>query len=126
MSPDELKALRQELSCTARELAAALGVEPDTVIAWERSEQFPTKRHIGLMEDLRRKGPSSIPRKRRKGGAALPPMQALADPSLWRLLRKLLAHPELRAAADTLADAYPDPADPVQPSSSSSSSSSSS
>jgi transcriptional regulator with XRE-family HTH domain len=110
MSPDEVKALRQELSCTARELAAALSVEPDVVIAWERSEQFPTKRHIGMMEELRRKGPSSIPRKRRKGAPA-PPLQALADPSLWRLLRKLLAHPELRTAADALAERYPDPAD---------------
>jgi transcriptional regulator with XRE-family HTH domain len=110
MSPDDVKALRQELSCTARELAAALGVEPDMVIAWERSEQFPTKRHVGMMEELRRKGPSSIPRKRRKGATASP-LQALADPSLWRLLRKLLAHPELRTAANDLAERYPDPAD---------------
>jgi transcriptional regulator with XRE-family HTH domain len=114
MSPEDVKALRQELGCTARELAAALGVEPDLVLAWERSDQFPTKRHVGMMEDLRRKGPSAIPRKRRKPSAASP-LHALADPDLWRLVRKLLAHPDLRAAADKLAETYPDPADAPPP-----------
>jgi transcriptional regulator with XRE-family HTH domain len=110
MSPEEVKALRQELGCTARELAAALDVEPETIAAWERAELFPTKRHVAMMEELRKKGPSAVPRKRRKGAPATP-MQALADPGLWRLVRKLLAHPELRTATDKLADAYPDPAD---------------
>jgi transcriptional regulator with XRE-family HTH domain len=110
MSPEDLKALRQELGCTARELAAALGVEPDTVLAWERSDQFPTKRHVGMMEDLRRKGPSAVPKKRRKAAAASP-LHALADPALWRLVRKLLAHADLRSAAEKLAEPYADPAD---------------
>ena len=110
MSPDDIKALRRELSCTARELAGALSLEQDTVLAWERAELFPTKHHVGMMEALRARGPSAIPRKRKKGSAPTP-LQALADPSLWLLLRKLLAHPELRASAESLAAAYPDPAD---------------
>ena len=36
-------------------------------------------------------------------------MQALAMPELWMLVRKLVAHPELRAAAMKLAESYPDP-----------------
>lgn len=110
MSPEDIKALRRELGCTARELAAALEVEPDMVAAWERADLFPTKRHVGMMEALRAKGPSAIPKKRRKGAPASP-MQALADPELWRLVRKLLVHPELRAAVEKLAEPYADPAD---------------
>jgi len=110
MSPEDLKALREELGCTARDLAAALGIEQETVLAWERGELFPTKRHCDAMESLRRKGPSAIPKKRRKSAPASP-LHALADPDLWRLVRKLLAHPELRAAAQSLAASYPDPAD---------------
>jgi hypothetical protein len=111
MSPEDIKALRRELSCTARELAAALEVDADTVLAWERSDLFPTKRHIGMMDELRRKGPAAVPRKRKKA-AALPP---LADPAFWRLFRKLLAHRDLREAAEALAEAYPDPVDEPPP-----------
>ena len=38
MSPDDLKALRKELSCTAKELAHALDLEQGTVLAWEKGE----------------------------------------------------------------------------------------
>jgi transcriptional regulator with XRE-family HTH domain len=110
VSPEDVKALRRELGCTARELAAVLEVDTETISAWERGDLFPTKRLVGIMEGLRAKGPSAIPRRRRKGAPASP-MQGLADPELWRLVRKLLAHPELRANADALAAAYPDPAD---------------
>jgi len=109
MSPEDIKALRQELGCTARELATALGIEQETVLAWERSDLFPTKRMVGKMEELRRLGPSAIPKK--KKGAAASPMAMLANPDLWRLVRKLIAHPELRAATSKLAEAYPDPAE---------------
>ncbi len=109
MSPEEIKALRQELGCTARELAAALGDEQETVLAWERGDLFPTKRHVGMMEELRRKGPSAIPK--RKRGAPATPVQALADPELWRLVRKLVTHPPLYAAALKLAADFDDPID---------------
>jgi transcriptional regulator with XRE-family HTH domain len=115
MAPEDIKALRQELSCTARELAAALGLEQDAVLSWERGELFPTKRLVGKMEELRKQGPAAIPRK--KKSAASSPHALLADPTIWRLLRKLLAHPELRAAVVKLSEPYADPADPVDPAS---------
>jgi transcriptional regulator with XRE-family HTH domain len=110
MKPDEIKALRKELGCTARELAAALGVEQATVLAWERGALFPTKRFVDGMQTLREKGPTAFarPSKASDGPDAL---RALADPALWALVRKLCAHEKLRAAATKLADAYPDPAE---------------
>jgi transcriptional regulator with XRE-family HTH domain len=112
MSPEDIKALREELSCTARELAAALGLEQDAVLSWERGELFPTKRLVGKMEELRKQGAAAIPRK--KKGAPASPHAALADPTLWLLLRKLIAHPELRAAVVKLAEPYADPAAPAK------------
>ena len=44
-------------------------------------------------------------------GARIKNEVALADPDLWRLLRKLIAHQELRTAVAKLAEAYDDPAD---------------
>lgn len=111
MMPDEIKALRKELSCTARELAGALGIEQETVLAWERGELFPTKRYVDAMEKLRRAGPSAIPRKPKKSAAPATPWKALADPAVWRLVRKLLAHAPLRARVEDLAAGYDDPAE---------------
>jgi transcriptional regulator with XRE-family HTH domain len=110
MAPAEIKALRQELGCTTRELATAVGVEQDTILAWERGDLFPTKRHVDRMEELRRLGPSAIPKKKR--GAPASPLHALADPELWTILRKLIAHADLRSAVAKLAESYDDPAAP--------------
>jgi transcriptional regulator with XRE-family HTH domain len=110
MAPDDIKKLREDLSCTARELAGALGIEQETVLAWERGDLFPTKRFVGMMEQLRRKGPGAIPRKKKRSSSASP-LQLLADPELWLLFRKLLVHVELRSAVLKLADNYPDPAE---------------
>ena len=104
MSPDDLKALRKELSCTAKELAHALDLEQGTVLAWEKGELFPTKAYIDRMVALR-KNPGAIPRKA-KGPDA---MKVLADPSFWELVRKLAAHKKLRDEAIKLAHAYTDP-----------------
>ncbi|HVY45423.1 MAG TPA: helix-turn-helix domain-containing protein [Minicystis sp.] len=109
MTPDDIKALRAELGCTAKELAAALGLEQAEVLAWERGDLFPTKRLVTKMQELREKGPGAIPKRRR--GAPASPAKALADPELWRLVRKLSFHPELFAAARKLAEGYDDPAD---------------
>ena len=109
MSPDELKALRKELSCTAKELAGALGLEQATVLAWEKGDLFPTKQYIDKMEAFRAKGPSAIPKKAK----AADPMKQLGDPAVWELVRKLLVHKKLRDEVTKLAAAYPDPgADP--------------
>lgn len=109
MTPDEIKALRKELSCTAKELAAALGIEQSTVLAWEKAELFPTKAYIDQMNVLRGKGPGAIPRKAK--GAEPPMGKSLADPQVWELIRKLAAHKKLRDEVAKLAEKYADPAD---------------
>ncbi len=108
MTPDDIKALRKELSCTAKELAAALGVDQATVMAWEKAELFPTKAYVERMSQLREKGPGAVPRKVR--GAQPDPVKSLADPQVWELLRKIAAHKKLRDEVAKLAANYADPA----------------
>ncbi len=105
MSPEELKSLRKELSCTAKELAAALDLEQSTILAWEKGELFPTKQYVDAMEALRAKGPGAIPRKSKGEN----PVKALADPQVWELLRKIAAHKKLRDEVAKLAAKYSDP-----------------
>jgi len=107
VTPDDIKALRKELACTAKELAQALGVEQATVLAWEKGDLFPTKQYVDKMTELRARGPAAIPKKA-KGDA---PMKVLADPVLWELFRKIVAHKKLRDEVVKLASAYPDPKD---------------
>ncbi len=107
MTPDEIKQLRKELSCTAKELASALTLEQATVLSWEKGELFPTKQYIDKMEELRAKGPGAIPKKA-KGN--VDPMKALRDPAVWELLRKIAAHKRLRDEVTKLAASYADPA----------------
>ncbi|MCU0655630.1 MAG: helix-turn-helix domain-containing protein [Polyangiaceae bacterium] len=109
MTAEEVKALRTELKCTAKELAAVLGVEPSVVFSWETGDLFPTKKHCEQMEALRAKGPGAIPKKPK--GAQVSPMKALTDPALWELVRKLAAHKRLRDEVTKLAAGYPDPAE---------------
>ncbi len=106
MTPDEIKALRKDLACTAKELAQALGIEQATVLAWEKGDLFPTKPFVDRMNALRAKGPAAIPKKAK--GAD--PMKVLADPATWELVRKIAAHKKLRDEVAKLAAAYPDPA----------------
>lgn len=107
MSPEDLKALRKDLSCTAKELAQALGIDQATVLAWEKGELFPTKAHVDKMNELRARGAGAIPKKA-KGPE---PLKVMTDPALWQLVRKLLTHKKLRDEALKLAAAYPDPAE---------------
>jgi transcriptional regulator with XRE-family HTH domain len=107
MTPDEIKAVRRELSCSAKELATALELEQKTVLAWETGELFPTKHYVDAMNALRARGPTAIPRKSRGED----PVKALADPAVWQLVRKIAAHKKLRDAVAKLAAAYPDPAE---------------
>ena len=106
MTPDEIKAVRKDLACTAKELAQALGLEQSTVLAWEKGDLFPTKAFVDKMAQLRARGPAAIPKKA-KGES---PMKVLADPALWELVRKLTAHKKLRDEVIKLAAAYADPA----------------
>lgn len=105
MTGEDVKALRTELKCTARELAATLSVAQADVMAWERGDAFPTKALVEKMAELRAKGPGAIVRKAK--GAD--PMKALADPALWTLVRKLIGHKKLLVEVSKLAEAYPDP-----------------
>ena len=106
MTPDEIKALRKDLVCTAKELAQALGIEQSTVLAWEKGDLFPTKAFVDKMAQLRARGPAAIPKKAK--GAD--PMKVLSDPALWELVRKLVVHKKLRDEVVKLASAYGDPA----------------
>jgi transcriptional regulator with XRE-family HTH domain len=106
VTPDEIKAVRKDLACTAKELAQALGIEQSTVLAWEKGDLFPTKAFVDKMAQLRARGPVAIPKKAK--GAD--PMKVLADPALWELLRKLVAHKKLRDQVLELASTYADPA----------------
>jgi transcriptional regulator with XRE-family HTH domain len=112
---EEIQKLRKELSCTARELAATLGVEPREVSAWEAGELFPTKRHVTAMEGLRAKGPTAITRAPRGKAAAKTGQARLADPVLWRVVRKLVEHPTLFEQVVKLSESYGDPAEPAPP-----------
>lgn len=105
MTPEEIKTARAALKCTAKELAAALELEAATVMAWERGDEFPTKKHVERIRKLVDAGPTAVPRKA-KGGD---PLEALRDPDVWLLIRKLLAHPKLRAEVTKLADKYDEP-----------------
>lgn len=105
MTPDDIKKARVALKCTAKELAAALELDASTLMAWERGDEFPTKKHVAQIEKLVAAGPASIARKA-KGGE---PLEALRDPDVWLLIRKLLAHPKLRAEVAKLADKYDEP-----------------
>jgi transcriptional regulator with XRE-family HTH domain len=111
VSPDDIKQLRKELNCTARELALALKIEQKEVLAWEAGELFPTKRYVMQMDQLRKQGPTAIPRAPR-GKTKKTGMQRLDDPKLWELVRKLLEHPALFEQVVKLADGYEDPAKP--------------
>jgi len=113
VSPEDLKQLRKELSCTAKELALTLGIDPKELAAWEAGELFPTKRYVGELEALRKKGPTAIQRVAKgKGSAAKIGMARLTDPKLWELVRKLAEHPALFDQVAKLAEAYPDPGTP--------------
>ncbi len=110
MTQDDIRALRKQLKCTMQELAATLGVDARTVVAWEDAEMFPTKQFIERMRKLGERGPDAVVRKGRRRTAPPTAMEALGDPELWRLLRKLIAHPELRKRVAEIADDYDDPA----------------
>lgn len=113
MSPEELKELRKELGCTAKELALTLGVEPKEFAAWEAGELFPTKRYVGELEALRKKGASAIVRQPKgKNASAKVGMVRLADAKFWELVRKLAEHPGLFEQVVKLAESYADPAEP--------------
>jgi transcriptional regulator with XRE-family HTH domain len=123
VTSDEVREVRRGLRCSVRELAERLGVEPALVRDWERGERFPTKQHAQQLAELRERGhddlgPSGsdehaqVPRPRPTPAAAQQDaLQAMADPVLWRLVRKLAVHADLRAEVEALAADFDDPAE---------------
>ena len=109
MTPEEIRQLRMELQCTARELAVTLGLDPGEVTAWEQGERFPTKKTIAKLAQLRQQGMGAIVRKKKRNPAALSGTARLTDPEFWQLVRKLIEHPDLFSKAQSLAEDYPDP-----------------
>ena len=121
MSPEDVRALKKQLGCNAKELASVLGVAQEDVVAWERGERFPTKRHVDAMRTLAERGPSSIVRAPKPRHRPKPNedegLEPLEDPAFWSLFRKLLAHGALRREAYALAERYSEPAqDKTKPS----------
>jgi hypothetical protein len=111
VNPEQIRQLRSDLRCTARELAATLDIPLAEVQAWEAAERFPTKQWIDRLEKLRKNGPDAIVRKSPKASRPRPtPMEQLDNPELWLLLRKLIAHPQFYSQVAKLAAAYEDPA----------------
>jgi hypothetical protein len=114
VGPDEIRALFVKLDCSSRQLADTLGVPHREVMDWEVEKRFPTKRHVARMKELAEEGPNAIAPKRsatlRARREAASPIEALADPAVWAIVRKLLAHPAFRLRVAELARDYDDPA----------------
>ncbi len=106
MTPDDIKALRKELGCTARDLATTLGIEQKEVLAWEAGELFPTKRFVEQMKTLREKGPSAVLKAAK--GKAVAPTDRVSDPAFWAIVKKLLLHPALYDQVSKLAERFED------------------
>ena len=106
MTPDDIKLLRKELSCTARDLATTLGIEQKEVLAWESGEFFPTKRFVDQMKVLREKGPSAVLKTVK--GKNVAPTDRVSDPAFWAIVKKLLLHPPLYEQVSKLAESYGD------------------
>jgi transcriptional regulator with XRE-family HTH domain len=110
VTPEELRALRAALNCTARELAVTLGIDPGEIVAWEQGERFPTKKLVADLTKLGRLGPEAVSRKpRRRAQNALRGTARLADPTFWQLVRKIAEHPELFDRVCQVAQDYTDP-----------------
>jgi transcriptional regulator with XRE-family HTH domain len=104
VSPEQLKQLRKELGCTARDLATTLGIEQKEVLAWEAGELFPTKRFVEQMQALREKGPSAVLKSAK--GKAVAPTDRVSDPAFWVIVKKLLLYPALYEQVAKLAATY--------------------
>ena len=104
MTPEDIKLLRKELGCTARDLATTLGIEQKEVLAWEASELFPTKRFVEQMKALREKGPSAVLKTAK--GKAVAPTDRVSDPAFWAVVKKLMLHPALYDQVSKLADKF--------------------
>jgi transcriptional regulator with XRE-family HTH domain len=110
VTPDDIKQLRKELGCSARDLAATLGIEQNEVLAWEGGELFPTKRYVDAMKALRAQGPSGVLRAAK--GKNVTATERVSDPAFWMIVKKLLLYPALYEQVSRLAATYDDKREP--------------
>lgn len=111
MTPNDLRKLRSDLRCTARELATTLGIELRVVQDWESGERFPTKAMVARLQQLGDAGPASIQRKPARATQRLVGLDRLSDPRLWALIRRLTEHPVFFEQVLQLAEKYDDSSD---------------
>ncbi|MCC6217413.1 MAG: hypothetical protein IT376_21325 [Polyangiaceae bacterium] len=108
MTGPEIAALRKRLGCGVRDLALAIGAEPNDLVAWESGERFPTKRHVDQLQALGERGPGAVPTRRRSpappSGDAAGALDRLEDPRLAKVLRRLCEDPELFAEVVALVE----------------------
>jgi len=113
VSPSEIRELRATLKCTARELAATLGIDHSEVTAWEQGGRFPTKKLVSDMVKLSLLGPEAICRKsKRQTGNAARGTSRLADPALWEIIIKLAENPAFFDQVQKLSESYGHSGDP--------------
>jgi DNA-binding transcriptional regulator YiaG len=105
VSPDEIRIARKAAGVTQKDLAEALDVDVALVREWEKGDRFPTKAHCDAIAALAKNPPPKAK------GRSPTPMELLADPGFFTLVRKLLAHRALRAEVEKLAGGYADPLD---------------
>ena len=106
MDKERIADLRKQLQCTQRELADTLGIEAMTVQAWESGIQFPTKKIVQALLSLGNEGPSAIKRRAKRSAPVRTGLEALDDPRLWSLVKRLVEHPELLERVIRLAEEY--------------------
>jgi transcriptional regulator with XRE-family HTH domain len=104
VTPDDIKVLRKELGCTARDLATTLGIEQKEVLAWEAGELFPTKHFVERMNALREKGPGAVLKTAK--GKSVAPTDRVSDPAFWAIVKKLMLHPALYDQVSKLAEQF--------------------
>jgi transcriptional regulator with XRE-family HTH domain len=104
VAPEDIKLLRKDLGCTARDLATTLGIEQKEVLAWEAGELFPTKRYVDQMKALREKGPGAVLKSAK--GKAVAATDRVSDPAFWAIVKKLLLHPAFYDQVSKLAERF--------------------
>jgi hypothetical protein len=104
MQPEDVRRIHDALACSLGDLAAAVGVDVKTLLAWESGDLFPTKRHADRLKALEKEGPSAIKRKR----SAKPPEgpELFTDPRFWAVVRKIATNPELFSKVEKLSEPY--------------------
>lgn len=104
MHSEDIKRIRESLACSLGDLAAAVGVEVKTLLAWESGDRFPTKRHADRLRALEKEGPSAIKRSRPKKAPSGP--ELIGDARFWTVVRKLATNPEFFGKVEKLAGEY--------------------